>query len=78
MPVYEYRCTECEGHTTRMRRMSDRHARTFCPECGERMELIISRPSGHPDGIYSYDENVGDPNLAEPGYKAERIAKLGA
>lgn len=59
-PIYEYMCSD--GHVSEaLRKMADREMATLCDECGQLTTLIVSRPSGSPDGIYSYAPNVGDP-----------------
>jgi hypothetical protein len=58
--IYQYSCGE--HITEKMRKIADRHQPVEC-ECGKPSKLIISRPSGSPDGIYSFAPNMGDPNV---------------
>lgn len=41
MPLYEYQCTKCKHRFERIRKFSDRPI-TKCPECGSRVEQLIS------------------------------------
>lgn len=44
MPIYEYRCLECQQTFEREATMSEREAsRPSCPQCGsERVEQVLS------------------------------------
>lgn len=47
MPIYEYRCPDCEEITTRVASIAD-HARSVpCQKCGATAERIISRSAVH-------------------------------
>jgi putative FmdB family regulatory protein len=41
MPLYEYQCSKCKHRFERIRKFSDRPI-TKCPECGSRVEQLIS------------------------------------
>ena len=41
MPLYEYQCTKCKHRFERIRKFSDRPI-TKCPECGAKVEQLIS------------------------------------
>ncbi|MGH9668489.1 MAG: FmdB family zinc ribbon protein [Terriglobales bacterium] len=41
MPLYEYQCRRCKHRFERIRKFSDRALRT-CPECGGRLEQLVS------------------------------------
>ena len=41
MPLYEYECTKCHRRFERIRKFSDRPI-TKCPECGGKVEQLIS------------------------------------
>jgi putative FmdB family regulatory protein len=41
MPLYEYQCTKCKHRFERIRKFSDRPI-TKCPECGSKVEQLIS------------------------------------
>lgn len=44
MPLYEFRCTKC-GHTfEKIQKFSDPHPET-CPQCGGKVEQVISAPA---------------------------------
>lgn len=44
MPVYEYRCTQCQKVFEYQQRMADA-AKTTCEECSGALERLISRSS---------------------------------
>jgi len=44
MPMYEYQCRKCKHHFERIRKFSDRALKT-CPECGGRLEQLVSASS---------------------------------
>jgi len=41
MPMYEYQCRKCKHRFERIRKFSDRALKT-CPECGGRLEQLVS------------------------------------
>jgi putative FmdB family regulatory protein len=56
MPIYEYRCLECDNEFERMQKFSDSPL-TECPSCGGRVQKLISRSAFHlkGDGWYVTD-----------------------
>ena len=44
MPIYEYRCSAC-GHQIELIQKMGERPRRKCPECGGRLEKLISRTS---------------------------------
>lgn len=45
MPLYEYGCRSCGARFERVRKQSERHAPTGCPECGAaETTLALSMP----------------------------------
>jgi putative FmdB family regulatory protein len=42
MPIYEFRCTECNH---KFERVVPRGQEVYCPECSSKMEQIMSVPS---------------------------------
>jgi len=62
--IYQYQCER--GHTVEsIRKIAQRHDPVTCDICREPMHLIISRPAGSPDGVYSYAPNLGNANAFE-------------
>lgn len=56
-PQFEYRCPN--RHTqTKLRKFEERDQPLVC-ECGEPMDRIWSAHHAQPDGIYSYEPNIG-------------------
>jgi putative FmdB family regulatory protein len=44
MPLYEYKCQKCGHRFEKIQKFSDRMVRK-CPECGGRVEQMISAPA---------------------------------
>jgi len=44
MPLYEYQCKKCKHRFEKIQKFSDKML-TKCPECGGRIEQIISAPA---------------------------------
>lgn len=44
MPLYEYECTKCGHRFEKIQKFSDRKI-TKCPECGGRVEQVLSAPA---------------------------------
>jgi len=53
MPLYEYECKKCHHHFEKIQKFSDSHMRK-CPDCGGRVELVISAPAAHFKGSGFY------------------------
>jgi len=56
MPIYEYRCLDCDHEFERMQKFSDAPL-TECPSCAGRVQKLISRSAFHlkGDGWYVTD-----------------------
>jgi len=78
MPIYEYKCTECEHTLDKLQKMSD-DPLVDCPECGKpALKKMISvaafRLKG--SGWYETDFKSGNKkNVADSGKKADTKAK---
>ena len=44
MPLYEYRCLQCDAHFEKIQKFSDLPIRT-CEICGGRLEQLLSSPA---------------------------------
>jgi len=44
MPLYEYECTQCKRHTEKIQKFSDPEI-TVCPQCGGKLERVITAPA---------------------------------
>jgi len=53
MPLYEYECTKCHHRVEKIQKFSDPHMKK-CPDCGGRVELVISAPAAHFKGSGFY------------------------
>ncbi|UCG52227.1 MAG: zinc ribbon domain-containing protein [Candidatus Latescibacterota bacterium] len=42
MPLYEYKCENCQGVFSELRSMSEREAPITCPDCGGEGKIIFS------------------------------------
>lgn len=46
MPLYEYRCTRCNGGTLEMRKIEERHDAPECWTCKRPMRLRVTPVAG--------------------------------
>jgi putative FmdB family regulatory protein len=44
MPLYEYQCTKCKHRFEKIQKFSDPEVKK-CPECGAKVERLISAPA---------------------------------
>jgi putative FmdB family regulatory protein len=44
MPLYEYKCLQCNRHTEKIQKFSDPEI-TVCPHCGGTLERVITAPA---------------------------------
>lgn len=58
MPMYEYQCRKCKHRFERIRKFSDRALKT-CPECGGRLEQLVSASSVRFKGSGWYATDYG-------------------
>ena len=58
MPVYEYRCNDCNEITEQFQSIADRDNCPECEHCGKDTRKIISSQRVHPDFEPYYDENL--------------------
>jgi putative FmdB family regulatory protein len=57
MPIYEYRCTDCENNFSRLQRVGAGSDGVKCPKCeGEDVERLLS----------SFASSSGSPDVACP------------
>lgn len=58
MPIYSYVCPA--GHQRdHLRKYEQRDDSVTCEECGESMRRTMSVANIPPDGVYSYEPNIG-------------------
>ena len=89
MPIYEYKCAECEAHVERMQKISDEPL-TVCEVCGGRLEKQWSLSGIQFKGagwyVTDYTNKTKDPNAAKsdksdkaaPSDKSEKTEKTSA
>lgn len=76
MPIYEYRCRKCDGRTERLQGIHDAPLKK-CPDCGGRLEKIMSpgafilKGSGWYATDYAGKGNAGGGNGSGKRGKAE-------
>lgn len=64
MPLYLYRCDA--GHESEhLGHYDDRTEPHPCLTCGEPAAYVLSPHHTQPDGLYSYEPNLGDPKAFE-------------
>jgi putative FmdB family regulatory protein len=77
MPIYEYRCLDCDHEFERMQKFSDPPLKT-CPICDGTVQKLISRSAFHlkGDGWYvtDYARKSGNNGKSESASTAESSA----
>ena len=59
MPIYEFRCTECDEVSEEMLSFKDKKKTIKCPVCGNKAERILSLGSFHLKGSGWYKDGYG-------------------
>ena len=59
MPIYEFRCTECDEISEEMLSFKDKTKTIKCPICNSRSERIMSLGSFHLKGSGWYKDGYG-------------------
>ena len=72
MPIYEFRCTECDEVSEEMLSFKDKKKTIKCPVCGNKAERIISLGSFHLKGSGWYKDGYGDKRSVSKEEKIER------
>ena len=72
MPLYEYACEKCGKVFELMQKMADEPLKTH-PECGGKVERLVSAPALHfkGSGFYITDYAKGNGNANAPGKGSE-------
>ena len=60
MPIYEFRCTECDEVSEEMLSFKDKKKTIKCPVCGNKAERILSLGSFHLKGSGWYKDGYGN------------------
>ena len=76
MPIYEYKCTECEHRLEKLQRMSD-DALKDCPECGKpALTKLVSATSFKLKGTGWYETDFKGSKKEKPAEsKSEKSSK---
>jgi putative FmdB family regulatory protein len=64
MPLYEYECGRCKHRFELIQKFSDKKVRK-CPECGGRVERLISAPAIRFKGTGWYVTDYGNKSRSE-------------
>ena len=71
MPIYEFRCIECDEVSEEMLSFKDKTKTIKCPICNSRSERIMSLGSFHLKGSGWYKDGYGKRNTSK-GEVAEK------
>jgi putative FmdB family regulatory protein len=74
MPLYEYKCTTCQKHTEKIQKFSDPEI-TVCPQCGGKLERVLSAPAISFKGGGWYADGYGN---AKPKSSSDGASKSGS
>ena len=74
MPLYEYQCKKCGHRFERIQRFSDPLVKK-CPECGGKVEQMISAPAVQFKGSGWYVTDYAKKSSAGSGSKSESESK---
>jgi len=78
MPLYEYQCTKCGHRFEKIQKYSDKMVRK-CPDCGGRVEQMISAPAVQFKGsgwyVTDYPKKSHAPAASESGSKESKESK---
>ena len=70
MPLYEYQCTKCQHKFEKIQKFSDPPV-TKCPECGGKVEQLLSAPAIQFKGagwyVTDYAKKSGSPSGSKSG-----------
>ena len=72
MPIYEFRCTECDEVSEEMLSFKDKKKTINCPVCDSRSERILSLGSFHLKGAGWAKDGYGDKRKISKEEKVER------
>ena len=68
MPIYEYRCQDCNKKSSFFVRSVNSEVNAVCEHCqGERMTRTISRVAYHKSIADIHEQSGGPPGLGDPG-----------
>ena len=65
MPIYEFRCVECDEVSEEMLSFKDKTKTIKCPICNNKSERIISLGSFHLKGSGLYKDGYGKRNASK-------------
>ena len=65
MPIYEFRCTECDEISEEMLSFRDKTKTIKCPICNNKSEKIMSLGSFHLKGSGWYKDGYGKRNASK-------------
>jgi len=74
MPLYEYKCNECQKKIEVIQRISD-PPYTHCPSCGGEVKKVISAPAIQFKGSGFYKTDYASPSKGGSESKSETKAE---
>ena len=78
MPLYEYQCTKCGHRFEKIQKFSDKMIKK-CPECGGRVEQLVSAPAVQFKGsgwyVTDYAKKSHVPAASDSGSKDSKETK---
>lgn len=78
MPLYEYQCKKCHHRFEKIQKFSDPPVKK-CPECGSRVEQLISSPAVQFKGsgwyVTDYAKKSGAPASSSSDSGGENVGK---
>ena len=70
MPLYEYQCKKCKHRFEKIQKFSDPEVKK-CPECGSRVERLLSAPAVQFKGSGWYVTDYARKGSSESGSSAD-------
>ena len=74
MPLYEYACLKCKRHTDKIEKMNGPRLKK-CPQCGGKVEQVLSAPAIQFKGTGWYVTDYGRKTTSGDGPKPEKSEK---
>ena len=76
MPIYEFRCTECDEVSEEMLSFKDKKKTIKCPVCGNKAERILSLGSFHLKGSGWYKDGYGKRDTSKEEVEKNKISNI--
>lgn len=73
MPIYDYKCTKCGHRFEKIQKLSDAPVKK-CPECGGKVEKLLTAPAVHFKGSGFYITDYANKNSTDSKSKSSEGA----